>query len=125
MTTIKESGENYLETIYVLSQERKKVRSVDIASALNFSKPSVSIAMKKLRQKGYIETDQDGFIVLTESGNAIAESMYERHMFLSNWLISLGVDRQTSIDDACKMEHVLSSQSFEAIRASIEMKGLI
>jgi len=119
MQSIQESGENYLETIFVLSQEGKKVRSVDVATALDFSKPSVSIAMKKLRQVGLIETDQEGFIVLTERGREIAESMYERHMFLSNWLISLGVDKQTAVVDACKMEHVLSGKSFEAIRASI------
>jgi len=119
MSTIQESGQNYLETIFVLSKNGNKVRSVDIASALDYSKPSVSVAMKKLRQEGLIETDQEGFIVLTKNGKEIAESVYERHMLLSNWLISLGVDKQIAIEDACKMEHILSSQSFEAIRASM------
>ena len=120
MATIQESGENYLETIFVLSQDNKQVRSVDIALALDFSRPSVSRAIKNLRQDGYITTDADGFISLTKSGKEIAESMYERHMFISNWLIALGVDKQIASNDACKMEHVLSNQSFEAIRSHID-----
>ena len=119
MTTIQESGENYLETILVLGQGGKAVRAVDIAAELNFSKPSVSVAMKKLRQEGYIETDDSGFITLTASGRGIAESVYEKHLLLSNWLIGLGVDKKTATDDACKMEHVISDRSFEAIRANI------
>jgi len=119
MATIQESGQNYLETILVLSKDGKKIRSVDIASALDYSRPSVSVAVKKLRQEGYIETDQDGFIILTESGKKIAEAVHERHIFLSNWLISLGVNEQVAIEDACKIEHILSNQSFEAIRTSI------
>ena len=120
MTTIQESGENYLETIFVLSQDNKQVRSVDIALALDFSRPSVSRAIKNLRQDGYITTDSDGFISLTESGKKIAESIYERHTIISNWLIALGVDKQIASNDACKMEHVLSIQSFEAIRSCID-----
>jgi len=120
MTTIQESGENYLETILVLSRNEEKVRSVDIASALDYSKPSVSIAMKKLRTEGLIETDQDGYITLTESGKEIAESMYERHTLISNWLIGMGVDDKIAVNDACRMEHVISEQSFNAIRNFIK-----
>jgi len=115
---IQESGENYLETILMLGQDGKKVRSVDIAAAMDFSKPSVSVAMKKLRQDGFIEID-GGIITLTKNGKKIAERMYERHLLLSNWLIALGVDKQVAMDDACRMEHVISEESFEAIRASI------
>jgi Mn-dependent DtxR family transcriptional regulator len=111
-----ESAENYLETILVLSREDKKVRSIDIVNKLGFSKPSVSIAMKKLRESDYIVIDGDGYITFTESGRKIADSMYERHMLLSEWLISLGVDKETAIDDACKIEHCLSEQSFSAIK---------
>jgi len=114
-----ESAENYLETILILGRDGGQVRSVDIALELNYSKPSVSVAMKKLRLDGYIEVDSGGFITLTARGAAIAQSMYERHMIISDWLVSLGVDRQTAANDACKMEHVLSEQSFEAIRRHI------
>ena len=117
---IQESAENYLETIFVLGRDGKQVRSVDISNELDFSKPSVSIAMKKLRLDGFIEIDASGFISLTESGKSIAESMYERHTLLSNWLISLGVDEQTAVNDACRMEHVISERSFLAIRKHIE-----
>jgi len=119
---IQESGENYLETILMLGQNGKKVRSVDIAAAMDFSKPSVSIAMKKLRQDGFIEID-GGVITLTENGKKIAERMYERHLLLSNWLIALGVDKQVAMDDACRMEHVISEESFEAIRANIKLSS--
>ena len=119
---IQESAENYLETIFILGRNGKQVRSIDISNALDFSKPSVSVAMKKLRLDGYIKTDPSGFITLTESGKAIAESMYERHTIIFNWLISLGVDKETAINDACRMEHVISEQSFLAIRKYIENK---
>ena len=109
------SAENYLETILMLSKNGN-VRSVDISAELEFSKPSVSIAMKKLRLDGYIEIDQNGYITLTDSGLSIAESMYERHTILSDWLISIGVDKQTALDDACKIEHVISEDSFLAIK---------
>lgn len=116
MNTIQESGENYLETIFFLSQGGRQVRAVDVASELNFSKPSVSKAMKKLKQDDYIAIDNEGFIVLTESGLKIAESIYERHLLISGWLISLGVDKKVAIEDACKMEHAMSEQTFTAIR---------
>ena len=116
---IQESAENYLETILMLSKTGKQVRSIDIANELDYTKPSVSVAMKNLRLNGYIETDSDGFITLTESGREIAESMYERHMIISDWLIFLGVDRQTAINDACRMEHAMSEQSFKAIKKHI------
>jgi len=110
------SAENYLETILVLSRDGRNVRSVDISTELGYSKPSVSIAMKKLRQDGYIVIDINGYITLTKSGCAIAESMFERHTILSDWLISIGVDEKTALDDACSIEHVISEESFLAIK---------
>ena len=117
---IQESAENYLETILILSQGGNRVRSIDIVNKLEFSKPSVSVAMKNLRESGYITVDDDGYIVLTESGRRIAETMYERHVLISDWLISLGVDQQTALNDACKMEHAMSQQSFQAIKKHIK-----
>ena len=116
----RESAENYLETILMLSQDGEPVRSIDIVNELAYSKPSVSVAMKNLRANGYIIMDAGGFITLTESGRAIAQTMYERHMLISDWLIFLGVDRETAVKDACKMEHDMSEQSFEAIKRHIE-----
>ena len=115
-----ESAENYLETIFILSLKGEKVRSVDIANELEFSKPSVSIAMKNLREKGYILTDTDGYITLTAKGRKIADSMYERHVAISDWLVFLGVDKKTAVQDACKMEHAMSEKSFLAIKKHIE-----
>ena len=117
-----ESAENYLETVYILGKSGRKVRSIDIVNELDYSKPSVSVAMKNLRERGYIETDAQGCITLTEKGRQIAESMYERHMLISNWLVSLGVNEKTAADDACKMEHAMSEESFTAIKKHI--KGL-
>jgi len=117
---IHESAENYLETILILSKKGGKVRSIDIAGELEFSKPSVSIAMKNLREKGYILIDDDGLIKLSAKGRKIAESMYERHVAISDWLMLLGVDKKTALADACKMEHVLSESSFAAIKKHIE-----
>lgn len=114
-----ESTENYLETILVLGQNGTPVRSIDIARELGFTKPSVSVAMKNLRASKYI-TMEDGAITLTESGRAIAESMHERHMAISGWLMVLGVDPKTAQDDACKMEHAMSEQSFAAIKQHIK-----
>jgi Mn-dependent DtxR family transcriptional regulator len=111
-----ESSENYLETILMLSNNGVPVRSKDIVNELDYSKPSVSIAMKKLRSNGCIKMDTNGYITLTESGRKIAESMYERHTLVSAWLISLGVDRETAVNDACKMEHVMSEETFKAIK---------
>ena len=116
---IQESAENYLETILVLGQEKPYVRSIDIANELGFSKPRVSVAMKNLRPNGYILVDENGHITLTESGRTIAETIYERHTALSDWLMKLGVDRETASADACRIEHVISAESFAAIKAHI------
>lgn len=113
---IHESAENYLETILVLSKKKGNVRAIDIATELEFSKPSVSIAMKHLRDGEYIETDSSGYITLTQSGMAIAERVYERHTLLTNWLTALGVDPETASEDACRIEHVISAESFAAIK---------
>ena len=117
---ILESAENYLETILMLSHKLQHVRSVDIATELNYSKPSVSVAMKKLRENGLITVDSDGFITLTESGMEIANKMYERHSLLSDWLTYLGVSKETALEDACRIEHVISDESFDAIKAHLE-----
>ena len=115
---IRESAENYLETILILSQRKGKgeVRSIDIVNELEFSKPSVSVAMKNLRENGYITVDKDGYIRLTDKGLEIAEKMYELHTLLSQWLIKLGVDEKVAVEDACRMEHVISAESFAAIK---------
>lgn len=117
---IQESAENYLETIYILNQRQPHVRSIDIVNELEFTKPSVSVAMKNLRLNGYIEVDGDGHITLTTSGQEIAAMMYERHTLLSTWLVYLGVDKETAVEDACRMEHVVSKESFEAIKRHVE-----
>lgn len=113
---INESAENYLETILLLSKTHPVVRSVDIANELDFKKSSVSVAMKKLREAEHITVTPEGFIYLTETGRQIAETMYERHQLLSTWLIQLGVDPEIAAEDACRMEHVISTESFEAIK---------
>ena len=113
---IHESAENYLETILMLSERLPRVRSIDIVNELEFSKPSISVAMKNLRENGFIQMDTDGSITLTEKGQEIAERIYERHRFFSEWLAELGVDPQVATDDACKIEHDLSPESFAAIR---------
>lgn len=113
---IQESAENYLETILMISERKPQVRSIDIVNELEFSKPSVSIAMKNLRENGYILMDKEGHITLTDAGRKIAETMYERHKLLSKWLIRLGVNEHTAVEDACRMEHVISAESFEAIK---------
>jgi len=113
---IGESAENYLETILILGNRYGSVRYIDIANELDFSKPSVSIAMKKLRENGCIEMDSDGYITLTDKGRSIAEAVYERHTLLSDWLVFLGVDRKTAVEDACLIEHVISKESFEALK---------
>ena len=113
---VQESAENYLETILMLQRKKGYVRSIDIANALSFSKPSVSVAMKNLREKNHITVTDAGFIYLTESGRAIAEMIYERHEYISAWLESLGVPKEIATEDACKMEHIISKESFEAIK---------
>ena len=113
---INESAENYLETILELSQTLPVVRSVDIANELGYKKSSVSVAMKNLREKEHITVTDAGFIYLTESGKAIAEMIHERHELLTAWLTNLGVPEEIASDDACKLEHVLSKESFDAIK---------
>jgi Mn-dependent DtxR family transcriptional regulator len=110
----------YLETIHVLSLKGNHVRSVDIVNELEYSKPSVSVAMKNLKTKGYVAIDEDGYITLTAKGRKIAETMYERHIAISDWLIFLGVEKKTAVHDACKMEHAMSGKSFTAIKKHIE-----
>ena len=113
---IQESAENYLETILILHQRTGAVRSIDIANELQFSKPSVSIAMRNLRENGYIQVDEAGFITLLPRGMEIAERIYERHTLLTDWLTALGVTPKTAAEDACRIEHVISAESFEAIK---------
>ena len=104
----------------MLGQRQPFVRSIDIANELGFSKPSVSVAMKNLRNSGHIIVDNNGYITLTEAGRQIAEVMFERHTLISNWLTQLGVSPETATEDACRIEHVLSAESFEAIKTFIE-----
>lgn len=122
MAKIQESAENYLETILILSQRKGFVRSIDVAAELGFSKPSVSIAMKNLREKGCVTVDGDGLLSLTEQGKRIAERVYERHTLFTEWLISLGVDEKTAAEDACRIEHVISAESFQAIKRHVNGK---
>ena len=117
-----ESAENYLETILELSQQSPAVRSVDIANELGFKKSSVSVAMKNLREKGHITVSEEGFLKLTDSGRAIAEMIRERHQLLTMWLTRLGVPEDIASEDACKLEHVLSAESFEAIKKHANVK---
>lgn len=117
---ILESKENYLETILILQQRTGEVRSVDIAAEMGFSKPSVSVAMKNLREEGCILVDKNGYITLTERGKEIAERVYERHTVFLEWLTSLGVPEEIACEDACRMEHDISVESFEAIKAFLE-----
>lgn len=114
---IHESAEDYLETILILKERSGQVRSIDIATEMNYTKPSISVAMKKLRENGYIEVDKDGFITLTASGYEIASNIYNRHKVLTDFFISLGVDQKVAAEDACKIEHDLSDETFEKIRA--------
>ena len=113
---LQESGEMYLETILVLSRESSYVRAIDVGEYMGYSKPSVSIAMKKLRQENHITVTDAGFIYLTDSGKEIANMIYERHEFISKWLIELGVPEEIATDDACQMEHLISRESFNAIK---------
>lgn len=113
---ILESAENYLETILILHNKKGSVRSIDIANELEYSKPSVSIAMKRLRENGYIDVKPDGYIELTETGKEVAESIYERHTILTECLTLIGVSKETAEDDACKVEHIISEETFSAIK---------
>lgn len=121
---INESAENYLETILVLSKRLPVVRSVDIAVEMNFKKSSISVAMKNLRENGYITVSDVGFITLTDKGHEIADMIYERHTFLSEWLMALGICEETAVEDACRMEHVISPDSFAAIKKYVADSGL-
>ena len=113
---MKESGEMYLESIYVLCATKSAVRSIDVAEHMNYSKPSVSRAVGLLKKDGYIEVDKDGYISLTQAGKDMADKIFERHTVLTKMLVSLGVDEQTAAEDACRMEHVISDTSFLAMK---------
>ena len=118
-----ESGEMYLETILILGRKNNTVRSIDIAEEMGFSKASVSRAVSKLKQDGYILVDGEGHIALTTRGYELANTIYERHIVLTKMLVSLGVDEQVAAEDACRMEHVISDESFQAIKEHIRQKG--
>lgn len=113
---LQESGEMYLETILILSRQAKKVRAVDVGEYMGFSKPSVSRAMGILKSGGYVSADEDGFLCLTEQGRLVAEKTYERHRVLTDFFVSLGVAQETAAEDACKIEHDISDESFEALK---------
>ena len=115
-----ESAENYLETILILQKRNGNVRAIDIVNELDYTKPSVSIAMKHLRENGFIEMDRAGYITLLDSGLEIAEKMYDRHTLLSKWLVSRGVPSEIAAEDACRIEHVLSTETFDAIKKHAE-----
>lgn len=117
---IQESAENYLETVLMLCQRKGFVRSIDIANEMGFSKPSVSIAMKNLKENGYITIDDGGMISLTDKGREIAEKTYERHTLFTEWLIRLGVSPDVAAEDACRMEHAVSEESFAAIKNFVQ-----
>lgn len=113
---IKESAENYLETILVLKEQHGQVRSIDIANELGFTKPSVSVAMKKLRENGYIHVDDNGYITLEIKGYEIASQIYDRHKTITDILIAVGVSKETASEDACKIEHIISDESYQCIK---------
>ena len=115
-----ESAEMYLETIYELSQTRPTVRSIDVAEAMGYSKPSVSRAVGLLKQGGYLLMDKDGFLTLTDTGVEIAQKIFERHTIISQALMTMGISKETAAEDACKIEHVISQESFDAIKAHLE-----
>ena len=119
---IRESAENYLETILILQERNGSVRPIDIAAELEFSKPSVSVAMKNLRESGCVTVDGDGIISLTPQGRQIAEGVYERHLLFTKWLVSLGVDQEVASEDACRIEHVISEESFRAIQRHVNAR---
>ena len=116
---MQESGEMYLETILILKNKQDTVRAIDIAEGMGFSKPSVSRALSILKEENYISVDEKGFIKLTRKGSMVAKKIYERHVVLSDMLIALGVDKKTALEDACRIEHVISDQSFAAIKKHI------
>ena len=116
---IQESGEMYLETILILSKENSHVRSIDVCDHMGFSKPSVSRAIGLLKSGGYVNVDKDGYLTLSELGFELANKVYERHNLLTKFLVSLGVEKETASADACKIEHVISDESFEAIKKTV------
>lgn len=111
-----ESPEDYLETILILSEDSEAVRSIDIANHLGFSKPSVSVAMKKLKESGYISMDPYGKVTLTDSGRAVASKVYERHQVISGLLVSIGVSKEAALNDACRIEHIISDETFDKLK---------
>ena len=115
-----ESGEMYLETVLVLSEKNKKVRSVDVADHMGFSKPSVSRAVNKLKNDGFLLIDKDGILLLTDKGKTVAEKIYEKHTLLTGFLVGLGIDEKTAAEDACKIEHDISDETFEKLKKHIE-----
>ena len=121
--TIRESGEMYLETVYILSQKTSAVRGIDVGEYMGFSKPSVSRAIGLLKKEGLVATDENGYIKLTEAGEKRAEVIYERHMLLSQLLMNLGVDEETATEDACRIEHYISEKTFDAIKAHVRKYG--
>ena len=118
---IQESGEMYLESILVLSRKKPNVRAIDVGEYMGFSKPSVSRALGLLKNGGFVTADEHGFLTLTKEGRAIAEKIYERHTELTNYLTLIGVDKEIASEDACKLEHVLSDESFEAIKKQVQI----
>ncbi len=120
---LQESGEMYIETIYVLSQSRPNVRAIDIGEELGYSRPSVSRAMRLLKDEGLVKTDEYGFVKLTEAGNILAKRIYERHTVLTSLLIGIGVDEKIASEDACRIEHYISDETFEAIKAHMARHG--
>lgn len=119
---INESRENYLETIFIIKKRNGYVRSIDVANELSYTKASVSVAVKSLREDGYINVDEDGGLTLTQKGNEIAEKMFERHQVIAKALMALGVDEETAFEDSCKIEHHISDKSFEMIKKYLEKK---
>ena len=120
-----ESAEMYLETIYLLSQRSTNVRSIDIAEHMSYSKPSVSRALGLLKQGGYVAVDSDGFILLTQTGLAVAQKIFERHTVISQLLIGLGVSENTATEDACKIEHVISDETFHAVKKYLDRSNAL
>lgn len=121
---LQESGEMYLETIYILSAKSSSVRSVDVGEYMGYSKPSVSRAVGILKKGGYVVTDKDGYLSLTDAGTEVAKKIYERHTVLTEFLVRLGVSRETAVEDACRMEHDISDETFEALkRHAVEHNG--
>ena len=121
--TIRESGEMYLETVYILSQKSSAVRGIDVGEYMGFSKPSVSRAIGLLKKEGLVATDENGYIKLTEAGEERAKVIYERHTLLSQLLMNLGVDEETATEDACRIEHYISEKTFDAIKAHVKKYG--